>query len=126
MLKLSYFSFSSSNFNFSSTSLYLVANGLRTIQLSVNLRIKISTTNNPHYPILKVSLVSPLAKKRCQSWTFSLQITKASCCCTPFLAGNNSLGVKTPSSSGHVFSTNGQTDRLLVPYRGQQEHNNII
>jgi hypothetical protein len=35
----------------------------------------------------------------------------------PLPAGNSSLCVNTPSSSGNVYFANGQTDRILVPYR---------
>jgi hypothetical protein len=31
-------------------------------------------------------------------------------------AGDISLGVDTPSSSGNVYFANGQSDRILVPY----------
>jgi hypothetical protein len=45
-----------------------------------------------------------------------VQINKAACCCLPFLAGNSSLSVNTPSNSGNVYFVNGQTDRILRPY----------
>jgi hypothetical protein len=60
--------------------------------------------------------MSPLARNGGQSWTFSVQIIKAPCCCPTFLAGNSSLGVNTPSRSGNVYFATGQTDRILVPY----------
>jgi hypothetical protein len=41
---------------------------------------------------------------------------KSTFCCPPFLAGNSSLGVNTPSSSGKVNYVNGQTDRIFVPF----------
>jgi hypothetical protein len=68
--------------------------------------------NNPHYYISKVSLVSLLARNECQSWIFLVQIIKAPCDCPPFPAGNSSFGVNTPSSSGNVYITNGQTNRI--------------
>jgi hypothetical protein len=79
-------------------------------------RIEISMTNSTHYHISIMSLVSPLARNRCQSWTFLVQIIKALCCCLLFRAGNSSLGVNTPSDNENVYVANGQTDRILVLY----------
>jgi hypothetical protein len=66
-------------------------------------RIEISMPNNPHYHILKVSLVTTLSRNGCQSWKFSVQIIKALCCCPSFLVSNSSFGANTPSSSGNVY-----------------------
>jgi hypothetical protein len=77
-------------------------------------RIEISIPIDPHYHISKVSLVSPLAGQKC--WTFSVQIIMAPCYSPLFLAGNSTLGVNTPSSSGTVYFANEQTERILVPY----------
>jgi hypothetical protein len=73
----------------------------------------------------KVSLVSPLARNGCQSWTFLGQIIKAPYCCPPFLAGNSSLCVNTQSSRGNVYFANRQTDRILVPYKQPGNINGI-
>jgi hypothetical protein len=49
--------------------------------------------------------------------TFSVQIIKALCCYPTFLAGNSSLGVNTPSSSGNVdelLKTFGETTQITL------------
>jgi hypothetical protein len=99
-----------------STRGWLLSKHSTMFQVFFDPRIEISNPNNPHYHVSKVSLMSPLARNGCQSWTFSVQIIKALCCWTYFLAGNSSLGVNTPSSSRNVYFTNEQTDRILVPY----------
>jgi hypothetical protein len=53
-------------------------------------KVKISMANNPHQYILKVSLVSLLARNVCQSWTFFLE---AFCDISHRLGGITPLGV---------------------------------
>jgi hypothetical protein len=74
--------------------------------------------HNTHSHISKVIRLSHLARIGCQSWSFSVQQIQypCSCCCSPFPAGNISLGVNRSSSSGNVNFANEQTDRILVPY----------
>jgi hypothetical protein len=79
-------------------------------------RIELPVQSNPYYQISKVILSSPLTRNGCQSWKFLAQHLNASCCCPPFLAGNISLDVNTPSGSGNMYFANRQTDRNIVPY----------
>jgi hypothetical protein len=78
-------------------------------------RIEIATPNNHHYHILKVLLVSPLARNGCHLDIF--RVNHLGSLLLPYIyVGQQHFRCKNANYSGNVYFENGQTDRILVPY----------
>jgi hypothetical protein len=68
---------------------------------------------NLHYHVLKMSLVSPMARKGCQSWPFYCNFLRLFAVTLLFRRET----VNKPSSSGNVNHASGQTNQILMPYK---------